>query len=80
MSDRPLQLQVIGKSLLTLKVQIFCLVMYNAIFFQDMAKNVRFLEVDKITIKLVFVQITDYLGIVTITDFLSSTLDLSHAP
>ena len=54
--------------------------MYNAIFFQDMAKNVRFLEVDKITIKLVFVQITDYLGIVTITDFLSSTLDLSHAP
>lgn len=54
--------------------------MYNAIFFQDMAKNVRFLEVDKITIKLVLVQITDYLGIVTITDFLSSTLDLSHAP
>ena len=54
--------------------------MYNAIFFQDMAKNVRFLEVDKTTIKLLLVQITGYLRIVTITDFLSSTLDLSHAP
>lgn len=54
--------------------------MYNAIFFLEMTKNVRFLEVDNITIKLVLVQITDYLRIVTITDFLSSTLDLSHAP
>lgn len=54
--------------------------MYNAIFVLEMAKNVRFLEVDKITIKLVLVQITGYLRIVTITDFLSSTLDLSLAP
>lgn len=54
--------------------------MYNAIFVLEMAKNVRFLEVDKITIKLVLVQITGYIRIVTITDFLSSTLDLSLAP